>query len=999
MMSDSASQAKLREIGPKQFSLEILLSFWVMAIMLPAAAIFCLLNYADFSKAESRKMQLTDAMLNTYDQLQKACSQVEYFEAQIKQAEAAVGLPERNSNFRLDRQNLRAIPESLHRLFSSRKNFDLLLLITSEKDLGSTRVFTDPVRAPDYAKPGLRAARELQREYRSQYIEGLPEKRDAASKKILQSFMTSIFGTYMDPVHADEDFAMGFSDKRTINRFLTSRRLICAPDGKPLFSYIALFRESDNSFAHSFALASSEMASTGFSFRLKMSQARPFPFVFDEKDGCLTLNGPVNFDCLIAGNIQQRDIATGLINKGIMAHTPAIYPHIEITAGKQLLNKGAEAVKPGFIIFIFLCFSLLMLKSFHQQGNLKVSIRARLFISVLLAMALPAAMFFFYSHRHLNRNFSQRQSQMSQHLKNYLKQLEFSVRSADQAQTEKLQHFVDNMRQIAFEKKEPELQHQLESSLGKTVQGASLIRSDGLILEQLSYGLTTAGKLESNISFVRDFTYAMIIKIFKLMNLKFEGFQKELQKTSRGKKLLGIAEMISVIDVNNFCNYEGNAKVSKQDFGNFRLQNYKFLPPPSGGDKHGAILMLLQDIREIAHIIIDEFARQWTFFRHEASEGVIETSIISCYNSECISPDFGKVWPPQKKLTGLEMDVIHKLTQGLNEAGMQTIGEDGVPLMLSGRKISGYPLIALAQCRMEKLARQKSNMIAIIGGNFLYVLMLLIILVSILSALFTPPIDRLLDAAVLTGEGNLVEISNDFNNELSLLTNEFNIMNSQIRERERLERFISAGAAQAIVSESLGLKEMQSQHVNCTIVFIHIKDFGGLNTSLSPEELFQLLNLYFPFAEDFIVAEGGQIDKYIGDAIMAVFAFDQELETPAPERACESVKKIKTHLSALNHVLVENNLPEIEIGIGVSSGEVISGRIGSTQGRLDYTVIGDRVNLAARLEAASHSVVGTHILIDEATWSSVKEHLVCCFHGEIKIKGKAQPVKTYEIIA
>lgn len=999
IMPDSASQGKLREIGPKPFSLETLLTFWVLAIMLPAAAIFCLLNYADFSKAEARNMQIIDTMLATYDQIQKACNPVEFFEAQIKQAEAAVGLPERNSNFRLDQHNLQAIPESLHHMFCSRKSFDLLLLITSEKDLGSTRVFTDPVKAPDYAKPGLRAARELQKEYRSQYIQGLPEKRNAASKKILQSFLTSIFGTYLDPVHADEDFALGFSDKRGINRFLTSRRLICAPDGSPIFSYIALFRESDNSLAQSFAVASSELASTGFSFRLKMSQARPFPFVFAERDGRLTLNGPVNFNCLISGNMQERDIATSLINRGIMAHTPAIYPHIEITAGKLLVNKDIDAVKPGFVIFIFLCFSLLMLKSFHQQGNLKVSIRARLFISVLLAMALPAAMFIFYSHRHLKRNFSQRQNQMGEYLKNHLKQLGFSVKSADQAQTEKLLHFVDHMRQIVFDEKAPELQNLLEDSLGKTVQGASLIRSDGLIIEQMAYDLNAEGKMESNINFVRDFTYAMAIKIFKLMGLNFGGFQKQLQSTSRGKKLLGIAEMVSVIDVNNFCNYEGNAQVSKQDFGNFRLQNYKFLPPASGGEKHGAILMLLQDIREIAHIIIDEFAGKWTFFRHDSSEGFVETSIISCYNSACSSPDFGKVWPPQKKLTSLEMGVIHKLTQGLNEAEMQIIGEDGVPILLSGRKISGYPLIALAQCRMETLARQKSQTIAIIGGNFLYVLMLLIILVSILSALFTPPIDRLLDAATLTGEGNLVEISNDFNNELSLLTNEFNTMNSQIKERERLERFISAGATQAIVSESLGLKEMQSQRVNCTIVFIHIKDFGRLNTSLSPEELFQLLNLYFPFAEDFIVAEGGQIDKYIGDAIMAVFASDTGLDILAAERACKSVRKIQMQLSALNQVLLENNLPKIEIGIGVSSGEVISGRIGSTHGRLDYTVIGDRVNLAARLEAASHSMVGNHILIDEATWASVKEHLACCFHGEIKIKGKAQPVKTYEIIA
>jgi adenylate cyclase len=107
---------------------------------------------------------------------------------------------------------------------------------------------------------------------------------------------------------------------------------------------------------------------------------------------------------------------------------------------------------------------------------------------------------------------------------------------------------------------------------------------------------------------------------------------------------------------------------------------------------------------------------------------------------------------------------------------------------------------------------------------------------------------------------------------------------------------------------------------------------------------------------------------------------------------------IMNNLPQLNKKLVQNGLPEICSGAGIATGEVISGRIGSHENRLDYTVIGDRVNLAARLESMSHFSATGSILSDAETMNEAKDS--CSFrpHGSINIKGKSQPVETYELV-
>ncbi|EKD81244.1 MAG: adenylate/guanylate cyclase with CHASE sensor, partial [uncultured bacterium] len=124
---------------------------------------------------------------------------------------------------------------------------------------------------------------------------------------------------------------------------------------------------------------------------------------------------------------------------------------------------------------------------------------------------------------------------------------------------------------------------------------------------------------------------------------------------------------------------------------------------------------------------------------------------------------------------------------------------------------------------------------------------------------------------------------------------------------------------------------------------------------------------------------------------------DCEGAEPAAVRSCSTALTIMQETAELNARLAEQGLPNIIIGAGIATGEVISGRIGSHSGRRDYTVIGDRVNLAARLEAMSHFSDQMHILADLQTMQTATARFGFKSHGELPVKGKASLVQVYEL--
>jgi class 3 adenylate cyclase len=184
---------------------------------------------------------------------------------------------------------------------------------------------------------------------------------------------------------------------------------------------------------------------------------------------------------------------------------------------------------------------------------------------------------------------------------------------------------------------------------------------------------------------------------------------------------------------------------------------------------------------------------------------------------------------------------------------------------------------------------------------------------------------------------------------------------------------------------------MVNETIEASVVFIDICSFTTISENESPDIVVKLLNKYFDVMVKEIIAQGGYVDKFIGDAIMAVFRGDFHLDRAID--ACLAVRNSIGHLPNL----VDDNVSFLpKVSIGINSGEMISGNIGSANlRRLDYTVIGDTVNTAQRLQAAA---LNGQIIISESAYEKVKESFNCKLVGEVTLKHKVKPAVIYEVL-
>jgi adenylate cyclase len=183
-----------------------------------------------------------------------------------------------------------------------------------------------------------------------------------------------------------------------------------------------------------------------------------------------------------------------------------------------------------------------------------------------------------------------------------------------------------------------------------------------------------------------------------------------------------------------------------------------------------------------------------------------------------------------------------------------------------------------------------------------------------------------------------------------------------------------------------------NSHV-ATVLFSDIRRFTTLAEAMSPQETVTMLNDYFTSMVEVIFTHGGMLDKYIGDAIMAVFGTAVS-DTSDPDNALTVATGMIRELVRFNQRRRERGLEPIEIGIGIATGEVLAGSLGSRR-RLEYTVIGDNVNLAARLEGANKHY-GTTVLLAASTAEALTSRVVLRRIDLIQVKGKSQPTLAYE---
>jgi adenylate cyclase len=188
---------------------------------------------------------------------------------------------------------------------------------------------------------------------------------------------------------------------------------------------------------------------------------------------------------------------------------------------------------------------------------------------------------------------------------------------------------------------------------------------------------------------------------------------------------------------------------------------------------------------------------------------------------------------------------------------------------------------------------------------------------------------------------------------------------------------------------------LHTRSVYATVLFSDIRGFTSMSEKLSPEQMLERLNEYFQAMTDQVFACEGAVDKYIGDAIMALFG----VPVPQPdhaERAVASAIAMQERLLELQEKWRREGLPPIDIGIGINTGDMVMGYTGA-RNRLNLTVIGDAVNLASRVESLNKEM-GTRILITRSTRDSVKRKLNVRGPFSVMVKGKEEAVEVFEVL-
>ena len=313
-----------------------------------------------------------------------------------------------------------------------------------------------------------------------------------------------------------------------------------------------------------------------------------------------------------------------------------------------------------------------------------------------------------------------------------------------------------------------------------------------------------------------------------------------------------------------------------------------------------------------------------------------------------------------------------------------------IPIVLTSKDLKiGFARVGLSQKKLnESISKQKTIYLWVALGFIMGGL-----LVSFaLARMITKPLDSLAEGIQVVARGDLRRlVTVHSGDEIGKLTNVFNNMILSLREKLLMEKYLSQPTVQSIKEHrDVTQLKLGGERKYVTALFSDARGFTSLSEKMSPEEVVRLMNVYLNLQAKVIHQFGGTIDKFVGDEVMAIFE-GRGMEINAVRAAVE----IQSYCRALNAARMAGEEKTISIGIGLNSGEVVMGNMGS-EDHMDYTVIGDNINVAARMCGIAQP--GT-VLVSKAIADAVGDQAVLQDMHPVMVKGKDQPIGIAEVIS
>jgi class 3 adenylate cyclase len=302
--------------------------------------------------------------------------------------------------------------------------------------------------------------------------------------------------------------------------------------------------------------------------------------------------------------------------------------------------------------------------------------------------------------------------------------------------------------------------------------------------------------------------------------------------------------------------------------------------------------------------------------------------------------------------------------------------------------VLGFSTLALDRELRERLRRSllvlAASLMIAIGGAFL------------IGAMTARPVRRLAAAMERIGKGRYEPVAIRSEDEVGLLARAFNEMVKGLKERERLKgtlaRYVSDEVASSLLTKQSDL-DLIGELREVTVLFLDIRGFTSLSERMPPRELVAMLNEYFKIVIEIVYAHHGTVNKFIGDAVMAIYGAPRQIDDPVM-RAVRTAVDIESKVALFNQLRRAEGQETVTFGAGINTGLAIAGNIGSER-RMEYTVIGDEVNLAQRLESLARE---GEIVVSAAIFDKVKDRVEARAREPVMVKGKSVAIPVYEVI-